>query len=89
MVSDFIDQHSYACCVLLMDDEHMQACESGCSQLLKEARVLMEHGAEHKGYWTIECFMKNIANAACTAKFKHPSDHSSCHRAFANDALNV
>ncbi len=63
-----------------------------------EARALLEYGAEREGYWTSEQIMKNIEDAARIAEFKYPSekhtiawlfDHSSCHRAFADDALNA
>lgn len=64
----------------------------------KTARVLLEYGAEHEGYWTSERFMDNVKDVATIAMFKYPSDEhtvififdqSSCHCAFAEDALNV
>ena len=65
---------------------------------LKTARVLLEYGAEKEGYWTSEKFMTNIEVAARIAEFKYPSDkhtivwlfdQSSCHRVFAENALNA
>lgn len=63
-----------------------------------EARALLEYGSEREGYWTSEKFMKNVEDAAKIAEFKYGSDnhtilwlfdHSSCHRAFADNALNA
>ncbi len=64
------------------------------------ARALLEYGAEREGYWTSDRFMKNIKDAAWIAEFKYSSDKytavwlfdhtcSSCHCAFADDALNA
>lgn len=59
---------------------------------------LLEYGADKEGYWTSEKFMVNIEVAARIAEFKYPSDkhtivwlfdQSSCHHAFAEDALNA
>lgn len=58
----------------------------------------MEYGGQREGYWTSEKFMSNVKDAAAIANFKYPSDkyaiiwpfnQSSCHRAFAEDSLNV
>ena len=95
MVSDFIDQHlGY---LRLTEAEQSLATAADPSFPL-EARALLEYGAEREGYWTGEKFMKNVEDAARIAEFKYPNDkhtvtwlfdHSSCHRAFADDALNA
>ena len=95
MVSDFIDQHSG---YLRLTDEEHELATSTDPTFPKEARALLEYGAEREGYWTNEKFMANVADAAQIAEWKYPSDshtivflfdHSSCHRAFADNALNV
>lgn len=81
----------------LKDTEHALA-KAGDVQFPKTARVLLKYGADREGYWTSEKFMANIEGAARIAEFKFPNDkhtivwlfdHSSCHRAFADDALNA
>ena len=66
--------------------------------MVQTARALLEYGAEHEGYWTSEKFMENVKNAVKIAKHKYPTssytvcwifDQSSCHKAYAEDALNV
>ena len=87
MVSDFIEQHDRC---LRLDEE-----EAG---IPKTARVLLEYGAEKEGYWNSERFMKNMEDAVKIAEFKYPPhrntivfifDQSSCHKAYAEDALNA
>ena len=94
MVSDFIDQHSG---FLRLNEEEQALDQSRDPEFPVEARALLEYGVESKGYWTGDKFMKNVEDAAGIAKFQYPNDkytlawlfdHSSCHRAFANDALN-
>ena len=64
----------------------------------KSARVLFEYGAEKEGYWTGVKFMHNVKNAVKIAEHIYPPathtiiwlfDQSSCHKAFAEDALHV
>ena len=95
MVSDFIEQHSG---FLRLTDSELDVARERDPEFLKSARVLLEYGADKEGYWTSEKFMANIESAAQIAEFKYPSDthtivwlfdHSSCHRAFAPDALNA
>ena len=94
MVSDFIDQHSG---FLRLNEEEQALAQSRDPEFPVEARALLEYGAEREGYWTGNKFMKNVEDAARIAEFKYPNDkytvawlfdHSSCHRAFADDALN-
>lgn len=95
MVSDYIDQHNSF--LQLSDTEYQQASVSN-PNFPKTARAILEYGANKDGYWTSEKFMSNVRDAVAIASFKYPSDcyticwlfdHSSCHRAFADDALNV
>ena len=95
MVSDFIDQHNR---YLKLTDAEFAAVKQADRRAVQSARVLLEYGVEHEGYWTSEKFMANVKNAMKIAKFKYPSqlhtvcwvfDQSSCHRAFAEDALNA
>ena len=60
--------------------------------------MLLEYGGDKEGYWTGGKFMENVKDAASIADFLFcPEkntilwlfDQSSCHRAFAEDALNV
>lgn len=59
---------------------------------------MFQYGAEKKGYWTSEKFMANVDDAIQIAEHLYPPDshtivwlfdQSSCHKAFADDALNV
>ena len=93
MVSDFIDAHSGF--LLLTETEH-DLTKAANPNFPKTARVLLEYGADKEGYWTSEKFMANVEVAAQIAEFKYPTDkhtivwlldQSSCHRAFADDAL--
>ena len=60
--------------------------------------MLLEYGADREGYWMSQKLMENTEDAAKIVEFKYSSDkhtvmwlfdHSSCHRAFAEDALNA
>ena len=93
MISDFVDQHRGY--LRLTDSEHALVTANDP----KTARALLEYGAEKEGYWTGEKFMENVKDAVRIADYIiYPSDaytvvwvfdQSSCHRAFAEDALNV
>jgi len=92
MVSDFIEQHDG-----YLQLSEAEAAHAGTS-VPKTARVLLEYGAEKEGYWNSERFMANIADAVAIAEFKYPPqkntivfifDQSSCHKAYAEDALNA
>ena len=95
MVSDFIDQHSGF--LRLTDEEHALATAAN-PDFPKTARTLLEYGADKEGYWTGDKFMANVERAAKIAEFKYRSDkntvvwlfdQSSCHKAYAEDALNA
>ena len=90
MVSDFIEQHDG-----FLRLPEFQARHAG---LPNTARVLLEYGAEKEGYWNSERFINNVKDALKIAEFKYPArrntlvfvfDQSSCHKAFAEDALNA
>ena len=61
--------------------------------------MYLEYGENKEGYWTSEKFMAQIEVAATIAEVKYPReegyrlvfifDHSSCHGAYADDALNA
>ena len=95
MVSDFIEQHDG---FLRLSDADYAVAKVSDPTIVQTARVLLEYGVEREGYWTSMKFMQNIRNAVKTVKHKYPStshtvcwifDQSSCHRAYADDALNV
>ena len=95
MVSDFIEQHGG---FLRLDEQEHAVAKTSDPNFPKSARVLMEYGAQREGYWTSEKFMCNVKDAAAIANYKYPSDkytitwlfdQSSCHRAYADDALNA
>ena len=83
---------------LRLTDEEFAVAKAADPKMVQKARALLEYGAERKGYWTAEIFMKNKkmlskllntniqpTHTLCVGFF----DQSSCHRAFAEDALNV
>ena len=95
MVSDFIDEHNGY--LALTEDEHQKAKEVYGSSVKKEARVFLEHGEGREGYWTSERFLSQMDAAVKIADIKYPKsegykvvwvfDNSSCHNAYAEDAL--
>ena len=95
MVSDFIDQHQGFLCIT--EEEHATITIHDPNFPIM-ARVMFQYGTEKEGYWTGEKFMSNVKDACKIAEYKYPADshtivwffdQSSCHRAFADDALNV
>ena len=95
MVSDFIDEHNGY--LALTEDEHQKAKEVYGSSVKKEARVFLEYGEGREGYWTSERFLSQMDAAVKIADIKYPKsegykvvwvfDNSSCHNAYAEDAL--
>lgn len=92
MVSDYIDKHG-GFLKLSCDEEALAISRD--PNFPTTARALLEYSVEKEGYWNSEKFMKNVAKIA---KFKYPNDkntaifvfdQSSCHHAFADDALNA
>ena len=95
MVIGFTDQHSGF--LQLTDEEHAVATTID-PEFPKAARTLMEYGTDKEGYWTGEKFMLNVEKAVKIAEFKYKKekhsimwlfDQSSCHKAYAENALNV
>ena len=81
----------------LIDEEHA-AVTANIPDFPKTARATLEYGADKEGYWTGERFMANVKDAVKITTLIYAStshtvvsvfDQSSCHRAFADGALNV
>ena len=95
MVSDFIDEYNGY--LALNDDEYHKALEVYGSAMKKKARALLEYGEGKEGYWTSEKFLSQMDTAVKIAEIKYPKsegykvvwvfDNSSCHNAYAEDAL--
>ena len=95
MVSDFVEEHGG---YLHLSEDELDAAAEIDPEFPYEARQLLEYGAEREGYWTSEKFMLQMKKAVQIAEFKYnPSTHtiiwlfdqSSCHKAYAPDALNA
>ena len=96
MVSDFIDEHNGYLRLCDEEYERSKTCHPGIKIY---ARKYLEYGENKEGYWTSEKFMAQIEDAAKIAEVKYSRDkgyrlvwifdHSSCHGAYADDALNV
>ena len=92
MVSDFIEEYSGY--LSLVSDE-LDTARTLDPNFPQKARELFEYGAATEGYWTGEKFMLQLEKAFKIAEFKYNPDEftvvlqSSCHKAFASDALNV
>ena len=94
MVSDFIDEHNG---FLRLSLDELEDARTSNLNFLEQAKELFEYGAARDGYWTGTKFMKQMENAVKIAEFKYTPamhtlvwlfDQSSCHRAYAPDALN-
>ena len=96
MVSDFIDKHNGF--LALSDDEH-EAAKASKPHIRKNAREFLEYGESREGYWTRDRFIAQMHRAIEIAEIKYPKengwrhvwvfDHSSCHAAMADYALDV
>ena len=96
MVSDFIDEHNGY--LRLTDEEFTQGLQKH-PDLKRQARVFLEYGENKEGYWNSDKFLAQIKDAAKIVDVKYPRekgykvtwifDHSSCHGAYADDALNA
>ena len=96
MVSDFIEEKGGY--LHLTDSEHDNIKEADPT-IRKYAHQLFEYGEAKEGYWTSEKFMSHIKEAEKIAVAKYLRqegwrlvwifDHSSCHAAMPNDALDV
>ena len=96
MVSDFITEKDG---FLQLTEEEYQAAKETNPDIRMGARQLLEYGESREGYWTGDKFMKQMQSAVEIAESKYPKhqgyrlfwvfDQSSCHTAFADDALNA
>lgn len=96
MVSDFIEEKGG---YLHLTDEEYERAKEKDPTIHKYARQFLEYGEAKEGYWTSEKFMKQIKEAEKIAAAKYPRDegwrlvwifdHSSCHAAMPDDALDV
>ena len=96
MVSDFID--AFQGFLALTDDEY-EAAKASYPGIKKYAREFLEYGETREGYWTRDKFVVQMETAVKIAEVKYPKssgwrhvwvfDHSSCHAAMADDALDV
>ena len=94
MVSDFVEE--FGGFLRLSDDEYGSIPEDREKPSKKEARVILQYGAEREGYWNNQKFMVQVGLAEQIANIKYPSSHysllwlfdqSSGHTAMAADAL--
>jgi hypothetical protein len=96
MVSDFIDEHSG---FLAYTDEEYERAKALNPSAKKYGRAFLEYGENKEGYWTRDKFMEQIKRVVDMAELKYPPqdgwrhawvfDHSSCHAAMADDALDA
>ena len=97
MVSDFIDEFNGY--LRLTNEELERAKVKYGANFQKEARMLLEYGESKEGYWTSDKFLSQMDHAVKIAEIKYPKeigyrliwifDNSSCHNAYADDALNA
>ena len=96
MVSDFVDEHNG---FLALSDAEYDEVKATKPHLHKYARKFLEYGENREGYWTRDRFIKQMKMAIEISETKYPKeegwrhvwvfDHSSCHAAMADDALDV
>ena len=96
IVSDFIcEQDGY----LKLSDQEFAIGRTVFPRLKQYARASIEYGENRDGYWTSDKFMEELEHCAKIAECKYPRsdgfrvvwvfDHSSCHGAFVENALNA
>ena len=96
MVSDFIEESSG---YLQLTQKEYDEAKKHDPTITRYARRLLEYGEAKEGYWTAEKLMGQVKNAVKIADFKYSRsegwrvvwifDHSSCHAAMPEDALDV
>ena len=96
MVSNFIDEHTG---FLAFSDDEYDSIKVSHPYICKYAREFLEYGETKEGYLTRDRFVAQMQQAIETADIKYPKqdgwrhtwvfDHSRCHAAMANDALDV
>ncbi len=82
-----------------MTDEEFEHASKSDITITKRARETLEIGEGREGYWDSGKFKMQMNNAVKIADIKYPKsdnwiiiwvfDHSSCHTAMAEDALNA
>ena len=95
MVSDFIDEK---CGYLSLTQEEYEEAKNDPT-IREYARQQLEYGEAKEGYWTSHKYIAQIKQAVKIAEVKYPRekgfrivwifDHSSCHAAMPEDALDV
>lgn len=93
MVSDFNNGF------LALTDTELEEARKRNPAVKKYARSFLEYGERREGYWTRDKFVEQLKSAVDIAEIKYPKtdgwrrvwifDHSSCHAAMADDALDV
>lgn len=96
MVSDFIDEKNG---FLALNDEEYTIVKASDPSIRPYAREFLEIGENREGYWTRDKFVAQMERAIQLAEIKYPKasgwrhvwifDHSSCHAAMADDALDA
>ena len=96
MVSDFIDERSG---YLALTQEEYETAKTTHPNIMIQARSFLEYGEAKEGYWTSDKFTSQLEKAVIIAEVKYPKaegwkyvwifDHSSCHAAMSEDALDV
>ena len=96
MVSDFVDKHNG---FLDLTAEEYEVAKASNPNARMYACAFLEYGENREGYWTRDRFIDQMEEAVQIAEIKYPKvegwhhvwvfDHSSCHAAMANDALDV
>ena len=96
MVSDFIEERGG---YLALNKEQYDVVKSNNPSARMYARQFLEYGESREGYWTSDKFMNQIRHAVKIVEVKYPKndgwrvvwifDHSSCHSAMPDDALDV
>ena len=84
---------------MALTDEEYQSAKVTTPNIRPYARELLEYGESKEGYWTRDKFIAQMHQAIEIAEIKYPKevgwphvwvfDHSSCHAAMADDALDV
>lgn len=84
---------------MALTDEQFKEAKKCNPSIKKNAREFLEYWENREGYWTCDKFVKQMERAVDIAEIKYSKedgwrhvwvfDHSSCHAATADDALDV
>ena len=95
MLSDFVEEKGG---FLALTESEYQGAKTTRPSIKPYAREFLEYGENKEDYWTPDKFMSQMERIVTIAEIKYPSegwhhawvfDHSSCHAAMADDALDV